>query len=415
MKRTIFVLLLPLLSFVACGPKEDPLEREKKEMKESLESTEALIYRGLKITLRSLPANALDSSKKQQDATKIQALTLSLLSKALGMAGNDSAFSVTEYIGLVKEVSSLKDQLGDTDEDRYPTILEIFLASGNAADKKEFAWYNNSYEHLILAMAWAGAKAPRAFRVYETSKIEPSAIGDPSVALMASFIRGSTFHLEKWDHSSEAEFTWYLDHLEKERRKITAFMLQQELLKSEKKTEQQAYSELRAIGLGMRGIVRLQIEKEDDAMDDLDGFISEARTAGIDNEALWAVGTYVSLKKERKDSALMYLGKLEKSSLLGGEEKEVVAEVKKYVEARESGKAMNKVFDKVFIAKVLSLEVKRRSAAVDWYGQISKSETGNKFLGFSDQLRAEYENIARHTDGGSLKEQAKGLLDKITN
>jgi len=411
-KYFLFGVLFSLL--FSCTPKEDPLKKEQREMKEALESAEATIYRGLKISLRSLPGNLTDSSSIERPATKIQALTFNLLHKALRIQNKDSAFSLTDYLNAATDLYSLRDQVGKTNEDDYPTILELFLSVDNPVDKQQFKWYNASYEHLLLAIAWTGTSAPRALRMYEISMTNPEKIDDPSTRLLAYFVRGSSFHLEHWDHSSEKEFSDYLACLEKNREAVLKFFLEQELYKLEKKNSKQVYAELRACGLGMRGIARMSAGKEEESMDDLEAFLTEAETAGIDNEALWTVGAYVSLKKEKKEDALGYLGKLEKSSLLDAQDKGSIVKVKKYVEEREPGKAMNLVFDNVFIAKILTLQLKRQVATVDWYGKIEQSPTGNKFLGFGTSLQAEYEKLSVNSAASSLGDKAKGLFNKIT-
>ena len=66
----------------ACGffSCESPIEKERRELQEATESSEAVLYRGLKVALRSAP---LDGSETDAKSTKIRQLTASVFAKIL--------------------------------------------------------------------------------------------------------------------------------------------------------------------------------------------------------------------------------------------------------------------------------------------------------------------------------------------
>src|SRR5688572_7977132 len=102
--RKLKLLSLVLLLF-SCG-KEDMLEKERKEMQVFMENKDLLVYRGLKVSLRSLPV--MGDSVQAKDVSKIQALSFALLQKTLGLK-SDSSFSFSDYFSAMSQVSELKE------------------------------------------------------------------------------------------------------------------------------------------------------------------------------------------------------------------------------------------------------------------------------------------------------------------
>ena len=102
--RTIAAVIL--LFVVACGftSCETPIERERRELRELTESPETVLYRGLKIALRSAPVEpgaAIDPS-----ASEIRRLSAGIFTRLLRPAESSAGVATLaprDYIALAQE------------------------------------------------------------------------------------------------------------------------------------------------------------------------------------------------------------------------------------------------------------------------------------------------------------------------
>lgn len=416
---------LVLLLACSCGlfRREPPIEKERRELQEAGESAEALIYRALKISVRSVPS-ALNPAGPDENATKINALTQHLLAQldrasppAEGEAGEDvpeyEALSPREYLEVAKEIYELRKVLRETDEDRYPTVLHTFVA-GDEALRAQTSWYLSAHEHMLLALTWLGVQqAPRAFRVYETGMIEPAKIEQAGLRLGAHLIRGATFLSEGWPWLCEEEMSGYLSVLGAEQDELLGWARMARSVDAGVAEDEVLLAGIHAPGVLVRGVCRIVTEeddKQDEALEDLEAFLADAETLGLEGEAVWLVGAYVGLERENEQMALDNLRKLEHSELLGSSERELVSDTIEAVEDREPGRALNKVTDKLLIAKIVSAYVRREIAKVDWRKQVEATSAGRKLLRLSDLLAREVATIK-----GALKpEQLDDLRDSAS-
>ena len=148
--------------------------------------------------------------------------------------------------------------------------------------------------------------------------------------------------------------------------------------------------QLHAIGEVLKGLSEREIEKEEESINDLELALSDAEKGGMDNELSWMVGSYVYIKKEEKEKALVSLNKLEKSQLLDKPEIEAVAEIKKYMEGRENDKALNKLSDKIAFGKILYNLIKNQAEQSKQMQQIKAGEEGKRFFELHNQSLIKY-------------------------
>jgi len=389
---------------------ESPIEKERRELRESFESPEALIYRGLKISLRAIPTEAFSDTAMNEEklnelvkerpsgfrAEKIYYLTLHTLGGQVNPVPTTTR-EVVLYVETAKEIYELRHELRKINEDDYPTVLEnVFLKGISAKNATELAWYNSAYEHLILAALWTGSRvAPRPFGVYELSMVEPSQIKEPEIKLMAHLLRGAYFFGQDWPYMSEEEFSSYLEVLEREKESLIPYYRSQKALSSKSQDVDTIFAMLHAPGVLLRGIDRLKIEKTDDAVEDFDAFLKDAEKTGMANELVWFVGVYVSLKKDRTEDAIKYLDKLDGSPLFNDDEKKIIHETKGYLTDREPDKALTEISDKIFLARIMISYVHTILSQVDWHTEIQKSESGKKLLGIGGGIQSEYVGIQK--------------------
>ncbi|MEW6467783.1 MAG: hypothetical protein AB1458_02610 [Bacteroidota bacterium] len=402
----IVLFLLAALLMAACSG-EDHLAREKKEMEAFMASEDLLVYRGLKATLRSLPAGAATDTS----LSKVQRISFSMLRQVLGMAA-DSGYSLSDYFAAMSQLSELKQELAQADEDKYPTLLQSLFTVSGASAGDLLARYNSACEHIILGLTWTGMGAPENFSVYEIIRSDPGQIDDPLFRLAGCFIRGMVLGKRKWNYSAEKEYDAYLAYLEKNRKAVLEEAAVQELLTSADLAEDKLYASLHGPALLMRGFCKLDSDRRDEAEEDFELFVKDANRAGIDNEGVWLMRAYIAISNENKEEALAMLDKLAGSGKLRDEEKEIIAEVKGFLEEREKGKALNRITDKLFIAKVAYLYAEKQISAVDWYSKLRLSETGSKFSELTGVIEENYALLAGDVTG-TIENKAKDLIDAV--
>ena len=424
MKKTVLLFAVLAATASACSffKKDDPADKERKLMEQMLHNNTSLLYKAFKISLRSFPTLSSQQGEAKLKAEKMQALALSMMQKLAGNAEQAKQPGLDDYVGAAAELYTLKGTIESTDEEQYPTILEnVMYVAGNASLSapasvfKDFAWYNTSYEHLLLGATWMGVPtAPREFQVYEMNAINTSKISEPHVKLVAELGRALTFYDQSWYYLSENECTAYLADLESQKATIGTIFTIPIFPGETKNTAEARYYELHGAGLMMRGVDKVSSAREDEAMEDFEGFISDMDKAGVSNESVWLIGCYVSLKKENKEQAIAYLDKLEQSDLYSENEKKAIREIKDYVSKREEKKVMNRLFDKIFIAKIAYSYASSALQNTSGYKQLKNDPTGNRFLGLPQEVNTTYSQL-NAMQGDSLGSKAKDLVKDIFN
>ena len=426
-RRLSMLLGLALLSSCGLISCETPIERERRELREAGETPEVLIYRALKIGMRST-ATKLNPEGPDANATKINLLVRHILAELEAgqeaEAGAETGeaiepLSPADYVEIAKELYELRAVLRETNEDRYPTILHVLMA-GDASASAQMAWYESTHEHMAFALAWLAVKqVPQGFRVYETGMIDPAAIELPGLRLGAHLVRGATFLAESWPWLCDEEMSGYLDLLVAEREPLLVTLAAVQAASEADVTldDEQLLASAHAPGVLLRGLCRIQIEeKEAGALDDLEAFLADAERLGIEGEAVWLVGAYVGIKREDKAMALDNLRKLEASELLGESERELVRDAIAAIEDREPGDALNAITDKLILARVASAYVIRELGKVEWRQHFEASEGGKKITRLSGIIAAEVEQIRSKLsleELGGLRESASRWYEQI--
>jgi len=413
MRRVLqpFVVFVALLA-TACGyfSCESPIERERRELQEAAETTEAVLYRGLKVTLRSAPLDG--SAPTDASSTKIRQLTASVFSRLLREDGGGQAVELTaaDYVVLAKELYELRDELRAADEDAYPTLLhQIVVASGDdPATVAALAWYDAAWEHLVLALLWTGSqKAPPGFVIHELGELDPDGLEPDGVRVAARLLRSLAFYQYHWPWLADEELTAYLADLEASRTEVIAFTRTFAAAPPDA-TDEFVVAQWHAPGVLLRGIVRLEKELDDEALDDLDAFLVDAETLGLDDEGVWLVGAYVGIRREDSERALTNLRKLEASPMLDDDARALVRESIAALEKRDPESAFNGLTDKILVAKIAGGYLLRVLAKVNWREQLQRSESGRALLRSDETLRGEVER----TKAALSPEQLDGLKQK---
>ena len=408
-RTTTIVVALALIA--SCGGSccQDPLARERKELRETLESSSLIVYRSIKVVLRGIPLDVgnlidlTDDELKARLATKKTMLDpYSLLMGvriARSMQGKGEPFKLglKEGIVLAASLSAMKKRLRTIDEDDLPTVFEI-LTNVFAQKAIRPNYYTPALEHVILSVAWAAGKGPPEFTYYEITQARPTAKDHALPRLFVHLFKGALFLKREWPHMAELEFTAYLETCKSNAASVA------ELLGEDARTAS-------IVGYVGRGIVRQDIGKDEESLADFDMALAEYKRIGRKDELYAAIGLYVSLKRNKNDEALNYIRVLEEQKL-SESDRRLVAQAKSYVLERENGKALNSVFDKIFLGKLVLQKVILLIHQSKYYRDLEASEEGRQIIGAPEKLEEVYQTIQDKTGVSKLKSLGKEAKDK---
>jgi len=420
--------LLPILAFsgfaflVSCGnEKEDPIKREQAEMKEQLDATSVGYYKALKVALRSTAAAPDDPEFAKARMTIMGFAGETFVTVQMAAHRPDSMKEdALRLLSNVKELDHAKDVLLKIDEDSLPTVtanLLVMLAGLSSTPKDDDVPPDlyKSGEHLFFAGAWyVSRRMPRPFALYELSRVKDDELKSVDLQLLAKLCRSMMYLEEKWNYMSEQSASEFIAITEKEKDYLLASPWPS-IDTASSPSPEAAWHQLHGLGYLLRGVARLQMEEEvkhEEGYDDLEKFVAEAEAGGFDNELTWTAGTYVAVKKENKDKAIAYLGKLEKSKTLSQEEKDAAKEIREYMERRDAGKAMNKLNDKLAIARISYHYFAARISHSKQAKSVNKTEAGKKLARVTEEAQAFGDNIPSGADSllEKSKEKVKGLF-----
>ncbi|TND09238.1 MAG: hypothetical protein FD123_1641 [Bacteroidetes bacterium] len=393
MKRSAFRILTfsLLLSALSCES-EDPIKREQAEMQKRMEGTTTDFYKAFKVALRGTAATG--QSESFHDARTALLALAGSTAMEMGEVKKDSSLTavVSKLFTVAVGLKDAKKILLETDEDTLPTVAENILyviSAGKSSDLSQsgLPWLNENSEHLMLAALWyASAKAPKSFALYELSRTNDDQLGNTDLKLLAKMSRSVIYLREDWPYMSEKAADEYLAISEKEKDYIMQHPWPS-LDTAANPSPEAAWHQWRGIGYLLRATARMKMEDKDKEADaDLQMFLQEATAGGFDNELTWTVGAYLAVKKEDKEKAALYLGKLEKSSVLSENERKTASEIKGYMNNREPGKALNMISDKMAIAKISGHYISGRANQLGGLAKLEEMDWSKRLLKIVDEI-----------------------------
>ncbi len=436
----------PSCSALSC---ETPLEREERELKAAGESMEAVVYRGIKVSLRSAPIAAGEPEGTDAGVLLRQWARTSASSPTEAALGSDAAaakvreqtqrlfaamvtsdesesraLTAADYVKLATAFYSLRHSLRDVDEDDLPTLFEVLshvkAEQGDPLVLHTLTWYNSAWEHLAIAVVCTVSKAPRGMVIYELGQLDPSQLQMTSVRLMSRLLRGITFSDYGWPYLAERELTAYLKDLEDNREEMVRFS--REFQQPSDWSDAQLHAQWHAAGVLTRGLVRLEMGEESDAgmLDDLDAFLADARTLGIDAEGVWLVDAYVGIKREDAPRAITSLERLAQSPMFPDTEQQLFRDAAEAMRARDPDAAFTSITDKALVAKVVLTYATTVLMRVDWKEKLQATESGKSLLRAQAVLSEELNRINQAASSKQLSElttraaeQSKGTWEQV--
>jgi hypothetical protein len=429
------VALFALLLATSCGRElsdEELLARDKADLADQLTSNKVLSYKFCKLILRAAGQPAANDSTTREFQRIAGPLFVRIF---LLQRGGAAALGVSDYFQLYTGYLELKDFVIATDEDVYPTLIEALHAlppiKGEAfpplrLDKAEQLLLQNVEHAALSALVMLGKDLGRPIALYECAETEPQFLPDGEAKTLLQYYRGFNFFYAGLFYLSQEALSGNIDWLNAHPDLRLEYA--PAILGLGKLPPPRAHAAYRGLNYLLRGFDRLQMERDIDqerALDDFEHFIADAKEAGLDSEPVWIVEAYLYMKREEHDKAITALQKLAASPLFDRKEKDALQSTIGYLQDREPGKALNKVYDNVFMAKLLVTYFMARLAEVDWKALAKENDIPHteEIFATVDQLKTTIQNIDRYTDLDTIaavgmqvekkaEEQGKNLWEK---
>lgn len=371
LKRLLFLFVILTFGCSAPDTDEELLALDKEKLNENLAYDKITFYKFAKIAIRS--AAMQDTTKPEyQKFSKHFNTVLSSLSKVNTDSGK--SISPMEALLLYKDYRAVKGFVKDTNEDVFPTLVEgINKMYGNGGtsftlltgqEKTEA----QNIEHAILSMVVLATRdLGQPFALYECAKTQPERLPDHETKTLLEFVRGFLFFSNNLFYLSEDGLSRNIKWLDKNPDVplpyTKAFFGWRNL------SDSQTHTAFHSLNYLFRGFDRLRMEREIDeerGLDDFEQFLEDTKKLGLETELTLAVESYLYLKREDKEKTIVALTKLKKSPLLSNSERQAIDKTIVYVNKREAGKALNGVYDKLFLSKIATKYMMAVLVKIDW-------------------------------------------------
>jgi hypothetical protein len=427
-KSIILVLFIAFLQ--SCGgDKTDEvlLEKDRAELEENLYSEKVLTYKMGKICLRA----AANGKNVPPEFEKLSGSISNVNSKIMDDGKpNFSNLSVMDYINLYQDYSTMKEFIKTTDEDKFPTLIEVINISNSEKPVSNPVFLTGdskietqNIEHGILsAIVILSRDLGKEVSLYECSKTNPDLMSDNQIKGLLQFYRGFLFFEKKLLYLSENELTNNLNWLDKNPN------VDLEIVKGifgwSNMTNENANLTFNSLNHLFRGFDRLMMEREIDekrALEDFQAFIDNSEKMGLNNELTAVVESFVYIKQEENQKAIASLKKLKLSPLLANDEKKSIDETIVYLQNREKGDMKNTVVDKFFMTKIATKFIFNVLSKVDWKKVLKEQNVKNvdEIFVYIDSYNGFINNLSKYSKDqvidkttNEIKKTGKGLFDK---
>jgi len=414
------VLLICAILFSACSNEKTDevlLALDKQKLEENINYDKIIFYKFAKIAVRSNAVLDTNMAEYQKFSSKTQ----NILATMHQLDTNKKSISVVEALQLYSDYRKVKNLVKETDEDVFPGLIEGFNVLYGApkidlktVDKKEKVRYQN-IEHAILSMAVLTTRdLGQPFALYECSKTQPELLKDSEIKTLLEFVRGFLFFGNNLFYLSEDGLSRNIKWLDKNEKiplpYTKAFFGWRNL------SDEQTHTAFHGMNYLFRGFDRMRMERkidEERSLEDFDLFVKDMNKLGLQNELVWIVDAYLNLKRENPEKAIPALEKLITSPLFSDNEREAIQQTIDYVKERESDEAFKGVYDKAFMAKLVSKYMISVLAKIDWEKVMQENNvphTKEIFAGIN-KFKVMSNSVSRYTQPSTI-ENGKNEMTK---
>ncbi|WP_299680998.1 short-chain dehydrogenase [uncultured Dokdonia sp.] len=425
--RTCLLFFFTFILSISCSNKEETdiqlLEKDKKQLVESLDAYKVSSYKFGKILIRASIAEDTISKDFQDFKTNFQEI-FDILMKHDHL--EESSLSILDYIKLYRDYKKVEGFIIETDEDIFPTLTEVFMYTHGGSTTQQPIYFEEekkiniqNTEHAILsAIVLLSKDLGKEISLYECSKTNPESLPDSEIKTLLQYYRGFLFFDKELYYLSENEITRNIHWLNKNKEINLPYT--RALFQWGNLDNQKTHTGLHALNHVFRGFDRLRMDREIDekrALEDFAIFLEDANQIGLNNEITWSIETYLYLKNEEHEKAISSLTKLKASTLLSSKDKNNIDQSIEYLKNRESGKVLNGVYDKYFLGKIATKYMFSILSQVDWKKFLEEQEVPhtNEMFETIDRLKKFLEDFDTYTSAEQLKESGEKLRNKGEN
>jgi hypothetical protein len=366
-KKTTNLLLLISFIFILSGwsffKTESSLPKDTESLNKVLNGFFVTYWKGAKLSIRALPIKKemrlfdLATVKKAHEknlpfGAQLQQ-TYNWEGLLQGIDEGRKKLNMKELVALGKDIYALPSVLKKTNEDDYPTALEVITNTRSLFKKEPIELpehWNTSMEHWLFAIAMETQLGFTSWKTYELHGVNPSELQTTDLQTLAFIHKGINHLRNGWYYLAEANFTQALTLLAKD--DITLLPHSERFFalfsSTELPTTERFRNHVSGISYLLRSAARKQMgtsEATQLAQQDIAHTVSHFSQAGVDNEFTWLAQSYLHLQHQEPEKALEALTKLESSSLLAKKEKVMLTDVKQQLQLSTEEKASNKSTD----------------------------------------------------------------------
>lgn len=395
------------------------LEKDRKELEDSMDSYKVLMYKFGKIALRSSLQKEGLSEEHQEFQEK-----LARVSGKLQQQNPDGSLNLSamECLSIFRDYRSMKTYIEKTDEDIFPTLSQgLSNDFGKDPTKKmtvltpEEKIQAQNMEHALLSgVVMLSRDFGKEVSLYECSKTKPDLMKGGEIKALMQYYRGFLFFDKGLNYLSENEFSQNIQWLNENPTADLTYT--RAVFDWPRITDKDCHTIFLSMNHLFRGFDRLMMDRaidEERALEDFEIFLKGANEIGVSNEPTWGIETYLYLKKEEPEKAIASLNKLKTSDLLSSREKKSIDQAIEYLQDRKSGKVLNSVYDKYFLSKLITKYMFAVLNDVAWKKILKEQNVPYTEEAFKtiDAFKSFVKNMEQYTSGEQLKEVGKGLKE----
>ncbi|MET0571068.1 MAG: hypothetical protein ABWZ79_06555 [Pedobacter agri] len=416
MKNLIILVCAVLLS--GCSKEQTDealLDLDKQRLEENINYDKIVFYKFAKIAIRS---NAvLDTNNA--DYKKFSSQTRNIMNTMHQLDTNKKSISVMEALQLYNDYRKVKTLVKNTDEDIFPGLIEGFNVM-YGAPKVDLKTINpvekirtQNIEHAILSMAVLTTRdLGQPFALYECSKTQPEFLDDSEIKTLLEFVRGFLFFGNNLFYLSEDGLSRNIKWLDKN--EDIALPYTKAFFGWRNLSDEQTHIAFHGMNYLFRGFDRMRMERkvdEERSLEDFDLFVKDMDKLGLQTELVWIVDAYLNLKRENPEKAVPALEKLKTSPLFSEAEREAIQKTIDYVKNRDADAALKGVYDKAFMAKLVSKYMISVLSKIDWEKVLRENKvphTAEIFVGIG-KFKAMSNAVSQYTQATTIENGKKEI------
>ncbi len=414
-KYFLFTALAAFLYSCSGEPSdEEMLQKDKEKLTEGMGGEGLLLYKMLKITVRS--ANDPKASAHLKGHEK----EFQVLSQLLQKMDKKGDLSAADYLRFTTSYNSVREYVKETDEDIFPCFFDAMkMAEGKKVKplSKSAKAKQDASEHALMCIFMKfGGGFGKAEELYECSEIDTDQFKDSKEKVYLCFFKGVMLFEGGLNYLAEKEFTNNIEWLEDADN--VDFREVNMLFGKEQFNKKQSQKLALAVNYLFRGVDRMMMDRKIDderSLEDLEKCVELTDEIDVSNEITWSVSAYVHIRQEEYDKAIKDLEKLKKSPYLEDEEKTAIDVAIEQLKKKDAeGASEEGAFDKQMISGIVSESLYGSMSFTDWRDLLTKKKVpyAEGFMDTMEVFSKIQKEAAAAVDPKNLKEEGENLWDK---